>query len=333
VTEGQIVGNTASLRRVPVQERAFTMGDLTGINAYHANLASLKRRFAEGGYWIQETPHFLLCTRSSAPSTILVHRFAPEEVDADIGNVFMQELKPLGLLSDSQSFGQVFGVVVCSLSPHDVQRALRLYATNTLQRYRNLIADITSESLPSDSTIQAFAAVYRRIFELRIEGRFLDAGCSFGFLPLLIAERFPYLPEVVGVDIETESFPTVRALAEDQQLKQVHFVQADLLDDDFSSLGTFDIVTALHVLEHFTESDMYHVLQNLLRVTTRHLILAVPYEPDGPERAYGHKQVFSRDKLERIGEWCVQQLGGEGWMSYEECAGGLLLIERSPSAI
>jgi SAM-dependent methyltransferase len=332
VTESQIAGNNTSHRRVPIQDRAFTMGELTGINGYHANRILLRRRFAEGGYLLQETPHFLLCTRSATPSPILVHWFAPEEIDADIGNVFVQELKPLGLLSDSQQFGQVFGVVVCSLFPYDVQRALRLYATNTLQRYRNLLADTPSECHPEGSTIQAFAAVYRRVFEQRIEGRFLDAGCSFGFLPLLIAERFPSLTEVVGIDIETESFPTVQVLAEEQRLKQVHFTQADLLADNIASLGTFDTVTALHILEHFTESDMYRVLLHLLRVTSRQLILAVPYEPDGPERAYGHEQVFSRVKLERVGEWCLQHLGGQGRMSYEECAGGLLLIERFSSA-
>ncbi len=330
--ESQIFGNHASHKRVPIQDRAFTMGELTGINGYHANQTLLKQRFAEGGYLLQETPHFMLCTRLAAPSTILVHWFAPEEIDADIGNAFMQELKPLGLLSDSRHFGQVFGVVVFSLFPYDVQRALRLYATNTLQRYRNLLVDTATECHPSDSTIRAFAAVYQRVFELRVGERFLDAGCSFGFLPLLIAERFPFLTEVVGIDIEIESFPTMRAIADVQQLKQVQFAQVDLLADDVSSIGTFDTVTALHILEHFTESHMYGALHNLLRVTSQRLILAVPYEPDEPEIAYGHEQVFSRAKLEGVGEWCVQQLGGQGRFSYEECAGGLLLIERFSSA-
>jgi len=75
--------------------------------------------------------------------------------------------------------------------------------------------------------------------------RFLDAGCSFGFLPLLISERFPFLTAVVGIDIEIDSFPTVRAIADEQQLKQVQFAQVDLLADDASSIGMFDTVTAL----------------------------------------------------------------------------------------
>src|SRR5579859_5087041 len=94
--------SNARLKRVPIQERAFTIGDLTGINGYHANRTLLKQRFSEGGYHLQETSHFLLCTRAAAPSTILVHWFAPAEIDADIGNIFIQELKPLGLFSNAQ---------------------------------------------------------------------------------------------------------------------------------------------------------------------------------------------------------------------------------------
>jgi 2-polyprenyl-3-methyl-5-hydroxy-6-metoxy-1,4-benzoquinol methylase len=318
-------------KRVPIRERAFTIGDLTGINGYHANQTLLKQRFSEGGYQLQETPHFMLCTRTAVPSTILMHWLAPEEIDADIGKKFMQELKPLGLISDTQQFGQVFAVVLFSLFPHEPQQALQLYATNTMQRYRTLLAGTSIERPISDSTIHAFAEVYRRVFQLRVGESFLDAGCSFGFLPLLIAECFPSIAQVVGIDIETESFPIVRAIAEKQHLKNVRFTQADLLADDFASLGAFDTVTALHILEHFNESDMYRVLTNLLQIMSQRLILAVPYESDEPEIVYGHKQLFSRNKLEVVSTWCLRQLGGQGKISYEECAGGLLLIERLSS--
>src|SRR5258706_4361770 len=163
MTEG-ILSSSTPLKLVRIQDRAFTMGDLNGINGYRANRTSLKQRLTDGGYRLQETPHFLLCTRSEAPTTLLVHWFAPEEIDADIGNTFMQELKPIGLLSHPHQFGQVFGVVVCSLFPYDAQRALSLYAQNTLRRYRSLLADTTEQLSSSDSTIQAFAAVYRRVF-------------------------------------------------------------------------------------------------------------------------------------------------------------------------
>jgi SAM-dependent methyltransferase len=327
MTEG-LSSSPARVKRVPIRDRAFTMGDLIGINGSHANRTALKHRFAEGGYQLQETSHFLLCTREEAPSTILVHWLAPSEIDADIGTLFMQELKPLGLLSDAEYFGQVFGVVVCSLFPHDPQRALQLYAANTLWRYRTLLDEKESVSPHSESTIHNFAAVYRRVFELRIGERFLDAGCSFGFLPLLIAERFPFLKDVVGLDIETASFPTVRAMAQKHQLHQVRFLQADLLADEVGALEPFETVSAIHLLEHFAEAEMYLVLTNLLQLTSHRLIIAVPYELGEPEVAYGHAQLVTPEKLEAVGQWCLEQLDGRGRIAYEECAGGLLVIER-----
>ena len=103
---GGISSSHTHHKRVPIQERAFITGDLIGINGYQANRTLLKQRFLEGGYQLQETPHFLLCTRTAVPSTILVHWLAPEEIDADIGKKFIQELKPLGLISMHNNLGK-----------------------------------------------------------------------------------------------------------------------------------------------------------------------------------------------------------------------------------
>ncbi len=140
-----------------------------------------------------------------------------------------------------------------------------------------------------------------------------------------------FVSEVVGVDIDADFFKVAQELAEEQHLSNVRYVQADLLADDFSAIGKFDTVTALHVLEHFTEEDMYRVLANLLKVTAHRLILAVPYETGEPEVAYGHLQLFSRAKLEAVGTWCIEQLQGAGRMWCEDLCGGILLIERHPS--
>ncbi|HJT58363.1 MAG TPA: class I SAM-dependent methyltransferase [Ktedonobacteraceae bacterium] len=313
--------------RVPIQERACTVGTITAINGYRANRTLLKKRFCEGGYDMYETTHFLLFTRTKPPTPMLVHWFTPQELDANIGDTFVEELKPSGLLKTAQTFGDIFGAVVCSFFPHDPQRALHLYALNTLERYHDLL-DAETDIEPCDSTINAFARLYKRVFEWQAGETFLDAGCSFGFLPLLIAEHFQTLSQVTGIDIFTEPFPVVRGIAAKQKLKHVNFIQADLLAATFSTLGRFDTVTALHILEHFTEADMYRVLIHLLEVTAKRLILAVPYEPGEAEIVYGHEQVFTRSKLEAVGEWCMKQMGGHGRMHYEDCAGGLLLIER-----
>jgi len=328
------------------------VGDVIGINGYRVNRAALKQRFTEGGYQPHQTAHFLLFTRAETPATVIVHWFAPEVMNADVGDYIIQELKPLGILKEAQDFSDVFGAVVGSLFPYNVEQAWYVYGTNTLGRYQELLKEqvymddhedsfhslhlphhygtfASNDEESPHSTIEVFASLYRRVYELLVGQSFLDAGCSFGFLPLLVAEQFPVLSHVVGVDIRPEPFTTMRRIAHERGLGNVQYIQADLLSDDFHTIGNFDTVTALHLLEHFTEEDMYRVLGNLLKVTARRLIIAVPYEQDEPEALYGHEQLFSRAKLKAVGQWCLEQWGSRSGMWCEECEGGLLVVDRS----
>ncbi len=317
----------SSTQKIPIRERSVSLGNVVGVNGYHVNKTALQQRFAEGGFALAETPHFLVFTRDTAPSLFIVHKFAPESIDADVGNFLLNELQPLGLLKSEQDFGELFAVVVGSLFPYEVQKAWHLYASNTLHRYQHLLTQKNTSRTPS-SNIEMFALLYRRVYDLLVGSTFLDAGCSFGFLPLLVAERFPFLTDIVGIDIQDAPFITTRVVAEEHALNNVRFLQADLLANTFDNIGTFDTVTALHILEHFSEKDMYIVLKNLLAVTKHRLLIAVPYEKDKPEIVYGHKQLFSQRKLEAIGVWCVRQLNGKGMMWYEDSADGLLVIEK-----
>lgn len=135
-----------------------------------------------------------------------------------------------------------------------------------------------------------------------------------------MSECFPELSKSIGVDIASDPFPVISALAHEKQLANVKFIQADLLEGEFARIGQFDTVTALHVLEHFTEGDMYLVLTNLLKVTSRLLIIAVPYEVEEPEKAYGHKQLFTPTKLKAVGDWCLECLAGREKIAYEDCS-------------
>lgn len=317
------------MKQISIRERSFMVGGIIGVNGYRARRSQLKRRFAEGGYDVRETEHFLLFTRVAAPATIIVHRLAPEEIDANIGDYFMRELKPAGILKHPQSFGEIFGAVIFSLAPRDPLSALRLYADNTLRRYQRILMRATDDSHMAGSSIDAFARIYRRVFQLHVGESFLDVGCSFGFLPLLVADRFPSLTRVLGVDILTEPFPIVRDMAQERHLHHVQFCQADALSEQFSALGKFDTVVSLHVLEHMSEANMYRALVNLWNVTARRLIIAVPYEVGQPEVVYGHKQLFTPAKLESVKSWCLQHLEGARSAACEECAGGMLTIERS----
>ncbi len=316
-----------SPRKVPIQERSVLVGDIIFVNGHRVNQALLKKRFAEGGYEVKETPHFLLSTRSEAPGTILVHFFAPEEMNADIKHYVTLELKPLGILTHSQRYGEIIAGIVGSFFPNDVRRAWSYFGANTLQHFLVFLSTVSTPPYPDYTSIGSFATQYKRICELCVGETFLDAGCESGFLPLLIAERIPFMKEVVGVDIRPDMFEVVRELARERRLTNVQYVQADLLADNFSKLGQFDTVTAIGVIEHFSEEDMYRVITNLLKVTAHRLIFIVPYE-NAPGEIYEHKQLFTRAKLESIGKWCIQQLEGAGRIWCEDCVGGLLLVER-----
>jgi ubiquinone/menaquinone biosynthesis C-methylase UbiE len=135
--------------------------------------------------------------------------------------------------------------------------------------------------------------------------------------------------EAVGVDRDGSAFATGQKLAAERHLSTVRFVQADLLADDFPLLGQFDTVTALHVLDHIPEEQTARALTHLLSVTRHRLIVAVPYAAGAPEAAGGHQQWFSREKLEEMGHWCLQQMQGAGRMWCEDLIGGLLLVERT----
>jgi SAM-dependent methyltransferase len=330
----------ANIHYIRIQDRAFRVGHVIGVNAFRTNRESLKRRLVEGGYELQETPHLLYCRRpgqsgiqevqrereTSEEPIMLVHRFAPEDINSDLGHFIMEELKPLGLVSDTRAYGNIFGAIIGSLFPTDNRRAWHLYATNTLQRYHQRIEEHDSKPR-DDHPGEVFAALYRRACQLCLGTSLLDAGCSSGFLPLIVAERVPTLTRVVGIDIYDAPFPVARKLAEERHLPHVRFQQADLLAESTAALPYFDTVTALHVLEHFTGTDMYRILATLLKLTARRLILAVPYESGQPEPAYGHQQLFTSAKLEAVGRWCIRQWNG-GKMSYEDCVGGLLWVDR-----
>jgi protein-L-isoaspartate O-methyltransferase len=320
---------TSPVRKVSIQDRSVLIGDFIVVNGHGANRELLKQRFTEGGYAVYETPHFLLFRREEAPATVLVHRFAADDLNADIKHYMALELKASGILDQPQHYGEILAGVVGSFFPEDVRRAWSYFGANTLQRFLIFLSTVSTPPYPDYTSIGSFATQYKRICELCAGSTFLDAGCESGFLPLLIAERIPFMEKVIGVDIRPDMFGVVRALAEQRHLTNVQFVQADLLTDDFVELGQFDTVTAIGVIEHFIEEDTYVVLANLLKVTGQRLIVIVPYETE-PELIYGHKQLFSPEKLQSIGEWCIQQLNGRARIWVEECVGGLLLIQHDP---
>lgn len=80
--------------------------------------------------------------------------------------------------------------------------------------------------------------------EFKAAGRILDIGCGLGFFPDY-ARRHGY--ECVGIDTS----PAATRFARQHLLLDV--IAVAFMDARFGSSETFDVVTANHVLEHFSE--------------------------------------------------------------------------------
>ena len=185
-----------------------------------------------------------------------------------------------------------------------------------------------ASSTGAEDFITPFAHIYHRLLELKVGASLLDVGCACAFWPVLAAEYAPIADErIVGVDSRRDAIAISNNLAAATQMAHLEFLQTNLLAQEFLQLGLFDTVTAIALLEHLSADEMPQAFEHLLSVTRRRLILSVPYEKQATV-AYGHQQVFTREKLEQWGEWCVEYLQGRGRFWCEDVMGGLLVVER-----
>lgn len=278
-------------------------------------------------YQISETPHFIVCQQRYSQKVIMLHTFSQSKINADLICLIKDELSSFGLISSAREFGAVlFGVMASTFTSPRQQRLIwRMFCLNTLKKLREQL-DAPLIPQPAVSYIAPFAVIYRRVFDLFAGQSLLDVGTSFGFLPILMAACFPGA-YCTGCDSNPDAIAFAIDLAEATSTQHALFRLQDLCAADFPDFGTFDTVTAIHLLEHLSEDQLPQAFEHLLRVTRHRLLVAVPYE-EQPTLAYGHEQVFNREKLELWGQWCVDHLEGASTFSCEDVQGGLLMIER-----
>jgi SAM-dependent methyltransferase len=316
---------------------AIRVGRLTVVaQPDRSRLARLAARLAARGYEVRESPHFAVGRRDGV--SVLAHPFTTSTVDEDVAPLVAEELGPLGLVSSAREYGEALFAIVASTSPSagpcpkcgrvhvDLATVWRHYSVNTLRRLRALLATPPGAParVPATHTEQ-FAAVYRRVIDACAGRSLLDVGTSLGFLPVLLGELRPDI-RVAGCDNRQDAVTAAADLAAVAGAAHVTFSVRDVLAPEFAAVGTFDTVTAVHVLEHLTEAELPVALTSLLGVTARRLILAVPYEAVA-EPLYGHEQVFTLERLRSLGERCVSTLGG-GRFQCEDVCGGLLIYDR-----
>lgn len=285
-----------------------------------------RSRLMQQGLAVHETPHFLFALERESQFTVLVHRFGADEVDNNIGYYLMQELASPGLIVSEQDFGSALIAVVISILPHNPVEAWNLFSLNTLQRLRKKMQNLSSTD--EEDFITPFARIYHRLLQLKVGASLLDVGCACAFWPILAAQYEQTASNrIVAVDSRRDAIAISINLAAATTMTHIEFIQADLMTQEFMQMGIFDTVTAVALLEHLPEDDMPQALYHLLRVTGQRLIISVPYEKQAT-LAYGHQQVFTREKLEQWGTWCVGRLHNRGRFWCEDLMGGLLVVER-----
>jgi SAM-dependent methyltransferase len=311
------------------RKEAVRVGNVTVIAQYDKKaLEQQKQSFLDRSYKVSETPHFVVCQKRSSSQTVLMHTFGQSEIDADIICFIENELAQFGIVPSEKDFGALLFVILASTfsAPRNQVMIWRRFCLNTLIKLRYQV-EHPPQTIPTVSYITPFATIYRRIFELQVGQSLLDVGCSFGFLPVLTAEREPNLV-VIGCDNNPDAIGFSNDLASAAGIPRVTFYLKDLLDSTILCLGTFETVTALHVLEHIPEQEMPTALTHLFQMTSKRLIIAVPYE-EHAQPLYGHHQVFTSAKLHYWGSWCIEALNGIKNFWVEDVAGGMLIVDRA----
>lgn len=292
-------------------------------------LARRKQKLLTQMNIVSETEHFLIGKKPASQQTFLFHTFRQETIDADLICFVEHELcRPLLINAATEHGAILFAILASTFSSPRYQPLIWLrFCLNTVEHFQTLLSALAKDvDTLQTSQIIPFSAIYRRIFKLVLGTSLLDVGTSFGFLPLLIAHYYPEI-RVTGCDNNPDVIAIATDVAATVNAQNITFLFKDVLCAEFAELGHFETVTAIHLLEHLTEQELPIALRSLLHVTSRRLILAVPYEQE-PQSVYGHHQIFTQQKLFSWGKWCSEEVGGISRYWCEDVMGGMLIIDR-----
>ena len=159
---------------------------------------------------------------------------------------------------------------------------------NSLRRYdaagllvdeRDALADFASIPRHADGFVPADASV-------------LEIGCCFGFLSLRLARAGGR--SVIAADLSAGTVGLLRLVAERLGLPlQTLVAGAARIPRSDDSV---DVVLLVHLLEHLDADHCRRAIDEALRVATRRVVIAVPYE-DEPTAAFGHLRTIDETDL------------------------------------
>jgi SAM-dependent methyltransferase len=288
---------------------------------YHDELVSVLRTPADAEQDdappIVRTEHFRLGRDGKRMQ--VRHALSPHELDNDVARLLVDELFAPGWLSGNEVFERVFTGVVRS-TVNDPLLSWNIFYDNTLCRVREVWEDADAGGQAGDSghsSIADIAPVYQRVLQLVPDGNVVDLGSCFGFLALLLAER--PRNSVTASDLVPGTVNLLRAIARDRHVP----LQTLVCDAAWVPLpdGAADTVTVIHLLEHLDREQGDAVLSEALRLATRRIVIAVPFEST-PNAAYGHLRLFDMTTLSQLG------LSTGHRFTISEYHGGWLVIDK-----
>jgi SAM-dependent methyltransferase len=160
--------------------------------------------------------------------------------------------------------------------------------------YRNTLAALATGGEPG-GTNAGMAPVHDRAADLAVGPHIVELGCCFGFLSLRLAAEGHRVTALDLVPGTTRLLATVsRTLGTPVTTLAGDACRIPLAD------ATADTVFAVHLLEHLPRGLDAAVLDEMLRVTRRRVVVAVPFE-DVPNPAWGHVRTFDLADLDALG--------------------------------
>jgi SAM-dependent methyltransferase len=183
-------------------------------------------------------------------------------------------------------FERLFVSIVESAAPH------RLDAWTAF--YRNTLRELAEGGAPGGTNAE-MAPVHARALSLARGCSVVEVGCCFGFLSLRLASAGL---AVTAVDLVPGTVALLRAVAGRLRVP-LNVVAGDARALPLASAGA-DTVYAVHLLEHLPPAPGLAAVRELLRVTRRRVVIAVPYEHE-PNPTWGHVRTFDATTLAEVG--------------------------------
>lgn len=246
---------------------------------------------------------------------VVRHRMDPDVIDDALTTIINDELFGPGWVTGSEMFERIFTGVVLTSAPTAIDAWLLFYR-NSLRRY----AAVAEPAAGVPDALADFASIHRHADSLvPTDASVLELGCCFGFLSLRLARAAGRT--VIASDLSAGTVELLRVVADRLGLPlQTLVADAARIPRPDDSV---DVVLLVHLLEHLDTDQCRRAIDEALRVASRRVIIAVPYE-DEPTPAFGHLWTLDENDLRAWGA----TTSGWNW-SVHEHFGGWLVFDRA----